>query len=641
VPVVLTPDGRLLFAARALRSFSFGWLSVILALYLAARGLSAVQIGAVFTATMVEDALLTMFLSTVAARIGPARLMVATAPLIALGGILLATADSPWLLVAGAVLGTLSPNGQDAGPFAPLEHSLLPACVSSGSSVRAFALYNLVAFGSAAAGAAAAGFTLGGSQRQGIPELAAQRAMLIAYAAAGLVLTGLYLWLAARHRSAAPGAVGPAATGSLGLGRSRGVVLQLAGLQGLDALAGGFIMQSLIVYWLRLRFGASPEALGALFFGTNLLSALSFLAASRVAERIGLLNTMVFTHLPSNVLLLLVPFMPSFAGAAAMLLARHLLSQMDVPPRQAYTMALVAPEERAAAAGFTVSVRALAQAAAPFFSGATMAAAATPLPFVLAGGLKIVYDLALYFRFRSVPLPGAIAGTAARGAAGLLALLLLASAADAQDDSAGRLAAAAARGDAPFVSVLLRSGADPNARDDSGRPALLLAAASGSDTAVAALLRGGADPDRGDAGGWTALHQAAQAGDVASAKRLLDGGASLDRRARWRGTPLDVAEVEGRADLAALLRKRGARGSGKSIGDTVCVRRWAGEGYCGVVLGRDATRFELRLSEVVGCERGCAADSACSGGRSVGVPGLDKGDRLWVVASCVTHTGVR
>ncbi|MFI4947090.1 MAG: MFS transporter, partial [Burkholderiales bacterium] len=156
---------------------------------------------------------------------------------------------------------------------------------------------------------------------------------------------------------------------------------------------------------MRLRFGASPEALGALFVGTNLLSALSYLAASRVAERYGLLHTMVFTHLPSNVQLLLVPFMPSFGSAAAVLLARHLLSQMDVPTRQAYTMALVAPEERAAAAGFTVSVRALAQAAAPLFSGATMAAAATPLPFVLAGGLKIVYDLLLFFRFRSVALP--------------------------------------------------------------------------------------------------------------------------------------------------------------------------------------------------------------------------------------------
>jgi MFS family permease len=403
-PPALTAEGRLLFAARALRSFSFGWLSVILALYLAARGFSAAGIGAVFTATMVEDALLTMALSTLAGRVGPARLMALTAPLIALGGLLLATAESRWLLVVGAVLGTLSPNGQDAGPFSPLEHSLLPGALRGGPAVRGFAWYNLVALASAAAGAGAAGLVLGGAQRAGVPELEAQRAMLLAYGAAGLVLTGIYVRLALRP-AAARAPVARPATGALGLGRSRGVVLQLAGLQGLDALAGGFIMQSLVAYWLHLRFDASPEALGALFFGTNLLSALSFLVATRVAERVGLLNTMVFTHLPSNVLLLAVPFMPSFASAAAMLLARHLLSQMDVPTRQAYAVALVAPEERAAAAGLTVSVRALAQAAAPVFAGVSMATAATPLPFLFAGGLKIVYDLALFFRFRRVPLP--------------------------------------------------------------------------------------------------------------------------------------------------------------------------------------------------------------------------------------------
>lgn len=405
-PLALSADGRLLFAARALRSLAFGWLSVILALYLANLGFSAAAIGAVFTATMVEDALVTMLLTTLATRVGAARLMALTAPLIAIGGFLLATADSPFLLLAGAVLGTLSPNGQDAGPFSPLEHSLLPGALRGGPTVRGFAWYNLVAFGAAAVGAAAAGLALGAARRAGIAELEAQRGMLLAYAACGLLLTGLYLRLAWRQ-GARQATAARAATGALGLGRSRGVVLQLAGLQGLDALAGGFIMQSLVVYWLRLRFDAAPEALGALFFGTSLLSAASFLVASRVAERIGLLNTMVFTHLPSNLMLLAVPFMPSFASASVVLLARHLLSQMDVPTRQAYTMALVAPEERAAAAGITVSVRALSQAAAPLFAGATMAAAATPLPFLLAGGLKIVYDLALYFRFRGVALPDA------------------------------------------------------------------------------------------------------------------------------------------------------------------------------------------------------------------------------------------
>jgi len=406
VAVVLSAEGRLIFVGRALRSFAFGWLSVILALYLHERGFSAGTIGAVFTATMIEDALLTMFLSTFAGRVGPARVMAATAPLVALGGLLLATADSRWLLLAGAVLGTLSPNGQEAGPFAPMEQALLPGTVRSGSVVRLFGWYNVFAFLPAAVGAAAAGGTLGWALAKGVEGLRAQRWMLLAYASIGVALTVLYGVLAARPRERRV-ETAPKGLASLGLGGSRASVLQLAGLQGVDALGGGFIMQSLLAYWFHLRFGVGPEALGALFFGTNLLSALSFLVATRVADRFGLLNTMVFTHLPSNVLLLGVPFMPSFASAGALLLIRHLLSQMDVPTRQAYTMALVAPEERAAAAGLTASVRALAQACAPAVAGLTMAVAASPAPFLFAGGLKIAYDLGLFFRFRSVPLHGA------------------------------------------------------------------------------------------------------------------------------------------------------------------------------------------------------------------------------------------
>jgi MFS family permease len=394
---------KLVFAGRALRSFAFGWLSLILALYLDHRGFGAGTIGAVFTATMVEDALLTMALSTVALRVGPGRVMAATAPLIALGGVLLALPQGRWVLLLGAVLGTLSPNGQEAGPFAPMEQALLPAMVGSGRAVRMFGWYNVWGFLPAAAGAGAAGGTLGWAIRHGMEEGQAQRGMLLAYAGAGVALTLLYARLARLER-ARDTQVRPRGPGRFGLGRSRGAVLQLAGLQAVDALAGGFIMQSLLAYWFHVRFGAGPEALGALFFGTSLLSALSFLVATRVAERVGLLNTMVFTHLPSNVLLVAVPFMPSFGAAACVLLARHLLSQMDVPTRQAYTMALVTPDERPAAAGLTASTRALAQACAPFVSGLTMAAAATPLPFVIAGGLKIVYDLSLFFRFRSVPL---------------------------------------------------------------------------------------------------------------------------------------------------------------------------------------------------------------------------------------------
>jgi MFS family permease len=401
---MLSRDGRLLFGARAVRAFAFGWLSVVLALVLARLGLSAARIGGIFTATMIEDAVLTIFLSIIAMRIGPARIMAWTAPLITLGGVLLALADDPWLLMAGAVLGTLSPNGLEAGPFAPMEQAMLPDMVPASARTRAFGWYNVFGFLPAALGSLAAAGWLRVAGLLGLGDLAAYRWMLWAYAAAGVVLTLFYARLA-RNRQGIPLQTSAAsAVGRHGLHRSRRIVLELSALQGLDALAGGFIMQGLLAYWFHVRFGVGAEVLGALFFGTNLLSAVSFLAASRVAQRFGLLNTMVFTHLPSNVLLLLVPLMPSFPLAAALLLARHLLSQMDVPTRQAYTMALVAPEERPAAAGFTTSVRAIAQSCAPALSGLALKTAGSGLPFAIAGGLKILYDLSLYARFRNVPL---------------------------------------------------------------------------------------------------------------------------------------------------------------------------------------------------------------------------------------------
>jgi len=400
----LNRDGRILFAARALRTFAFGWLSVVLALYLARRGLPPTWIGGVFTATMVEDAILTIPLSALVRRLGPGRILIGSAPLMTVGGVLLAVADDPRLLVAGAVLGTLSPNGQDAGPFSPLEQALLPKTVPKAARIRAFGWYNVFGFLPAALGSLAAGAWLGWARLSGLDDLWAYRSMLWVYALAGIGLASMYTALSRSARKAPPAAEGSLGLGSLGLQRSRGIVLQLAALQSLDAFAGGFIMQSLLAYWFHVRFGVGPELLGPLFFGTNLLSALSFLVASRVADRVGLLKTMVFTHLPSNVLLLAIPFMPTFALAALVLLGRHVLSQMDVPTRQAYTMILVSPDERPAAAGVTSSARALAQSVAPFLSGLALATAGTGLPFFCAGGLKIVYDLALYARFRSVPL---------------------------------------------------------------------------------------------------------------------------------------------------------------------------------------------------------------------------------------------
>jgi hypothetical protein len=321
--------------------------------------------------------------------------------LISFAGVMLAVGDRPWVLVVGAVLGTLSPSGQEAGPFSPVEQALLPATVAREARTRVFAWYNVAGYVPAALGSLAAAVWLRAAAALGMEEPSAFRALLWFYAGSGVALALVYRRLSpgAEAAAARPGAA------RLGLHRSRGIVFELAGLQAVDSLAGGFIVQSLLVYWFHLRFGVGPDALGALFFGTNLLSAVSFLVAARVAGRIGLLNTMVLSHLPSNVLLCLVPLAPTFPVAAVLLLARHLLSQMDVPTRQAYTMALVAPDERPAAAGFTTSARGLAQAVAPAISGLALQRAASGLPFFLAGGLKIAYDLALYFRFRGVPLP--------------------------------------------------------------------------------------------------------------------------------------------------------------------------------------------------------------------------------------------
>jgi MFS family permease len=404
--LALTREGRLLFAARALRTFCFGWLSLVLALLLAERGLSSAAIGAVFTATLIEDALLTIALSSVAVRLGRRRVLIGAALAMALGGTALALAEDRGLVMAAAVLATVSLSGQEAGPFSPLEQSLLPAAAPAGTRTRVFAWYNVFGFVPAGLGALCAGGWLALARRLGQGEGEAYTGMVWLYVAGALALTPLYARLSpAIDDGPAPPAAARPGPRWFGLHRSRAAVLQLAALQALDSFAGGFVVQSLLAYWFHLRFGASPEALAPVFFGTNLFSAVSFPLAARVADRIGLLNTMVFTHLPSNVLLMLVPLAPTLPAAAGLLLARHLLAQMDVPTRQAYAMALVAPDERAAAAGFTVSARSLAQALSPVLTGFALARAAGGLPFFFAGGLKIVYDLALYFRFRRVALP--------------------------------------------------------------------------------------------------------------------------------------------------------------------------------------------------------------------------------------------
>jgi MFS family permease len=412
----LTRDGRALLAARGLRMFSYGFLSVVLALYLSARGFSAVQIGVLFTVALAGGAVATTAASLRADRWGRRATLIASSLLMAASGVALATSTSVPLLLVLAASGTLSPSGQEIGPFQSLELAALAETSGDAGRAMPYAWYNLAGYLAVALGALLAGAAPAALRAAGWMSSGAQHLLVWAFALVGLVLAGLYATLSPSIEAPSPHAPGGPRPG---LHRSRRIVLRLSALFGLDALAGGLVVQSLLALWFHQRFGVELDRLGPLFFGTNLLSALSGLAAARLAERFGLLNTMVLTHLPSNVLLAMVPFMPSWPLAALVLLARHALSQMDVPTRQAYTMALVAPEERAAAAGLTNAVRPAAASLAPAISGLALETAATGLPFVLAGGLKVAYDILLWLVFRTVPLgreaPPALPDPAGRG----------------------------------------------------------------------------------------------------------------------------------------------------------------------------------------------------------------------------------
>jgi len=392
-------DWAVLISARSVRMFAYGFLSVVLALYLSAIGYSPVAIGLLFTVALAGSAATSTAVSLLVDRWGRRQVLVASALAMTVTGVGLATQTAFGVMLALAALGGLSPTGQEVGPFQPIEQAVLSRS-SAAARVMPYAWYNLAGTLAAAFGALAAGLVPAALQAWGWQPLAAQRAAAWAFAGSGVALAILYTTLS-RAVEAVP-ETHPDLRG--GLRRSRRIVFGLTGLFAADALAGGFVVQSLVVLWFHQRFGVDLESLGVLFFGANLLAALSYLPAAWLSERFGLLRTAVFTHLPSNILLACVPLMPTWPLAAAMLLARQALSNMDVPTRQAYTMAIVTPGERAAAAGLTNAIRPAAASVAPVLAGAALATAASGLPFLLAGGIKVAYDVALWLVFRRVPL---------------------------------------------------------------------------------------------------------------------------------------------------------------------------------------------------------------------------------------------
>jgi MFS family permease len=399
----VTRDAWLLFAARAVRMSGYGALGVILVLYLASAGFDAGQIGVLLTLTLVGDTLISLYLTTHADRIGRRRTLVIGALLMTGAGIVFAGSTGFLVLLVVATLGVISPSGNEVGPFLPIEQASLSEVTPANRRTSIYAWYNLTGSVATAVGALIAGLVVGVLRGAGWSDIDAYRVILVSYALRGLLIVVIVRMVSAAIE------VPPVDTSiarTLGLHKSRGVVFRLAALFSLDAFGGGLIVQSLLAYWFHSRFGLPEPVLGAIFFGANILAAVSALAAARIAARIGLINTMVFTHLPSNVLLMLVPLMPTVELAILVLLARFSISQMDVPARQSYTVSIVEPDERSAAAGVTGVARTTGAALSPLVAAPLFASAAlASWPFFLAGGLKIAYDLILWRLFRNRPPP--------------------------------------------------------------------------------------------------------------------------------------------------------------------------------------------------------------------------------------------
>ena len=383
--------------ARALRAFGDGYVAVLLPAYLLALGFDQLHVGMLTTATLAGSALVMLTVGAFGYRWTARRLLLSAALLMALTGFSFASVSSFWPLFVVAFVGTLNPGASDVSVFLPLEHARVAQAARGRARTALFSRYSLIGSLCAAAGALAAGIPSWLAAWSGLSLVNGLRAMFVLYGLLGVAVWLLYRTLPAVEVQAAP-VPQP-------LGPSRGVVLRLAMLFGIDGFAGGLLGNSLLTLWLFERFGLSLAQAGTFFFCAGLLSAGSLLAAPVVARRIGLLNTMVFTHLPANACLIFAAVAPDLETALALLLLRSALSQMDVPTRAAYVMTVVTPGEWAAAASFTATSRSLASIASPTLTGALLAGGMLSVPLIACGTLKIAYDLALLVSFRALDVP--------------------------------------------------------------------------------------------------------------------------------------------------------------------------------------------------------------------------------------------
>ncbi len=399
----LTYDGRLALAARAIRTFSYGFLSIVLAVYLKLLGFSDASIGIVLSATLANSVIFTLVATLYADKIGRRRLLIIYAALLSLSGALLATTENYVVIVIAALIGTVNATGSETGAFLSIEQAILPSTITDERKrTTAFAIYNMAGTFAMSAGVLLSGLPTLLQGQYGWNPAESIKPLFLLYSVLGIVLVGIYFILSKKIEVTTEAPKKRAFTPSISP-KSKQVIGRLSGLFAVDSFAGGFVIQSFVSFWFYSKFSVDLAALSLIFFVAGILTAFSFLAAAKLAHRFGLINTMVFTHIPSNVFLILVGFAPSLPLAIAFYLARMALSQMDVPTRQSYIVAVVNEEERTAAAGITNMSRNISQAVSPSLTGYILQALpALSAPFVLGGGLKIAYDIAVYLNFRNL-----------------------------------------------------------------------------------------------------------------------------------------------------------------------------------------------------------------------------------------------
>jgi len=402
----LSKDGKLLLAARTLRTFAYGFLSVILAIYLKLVGFEDFYIGLILTATLVNSVIFTLIASFYADRVGRRKILIMYAALMSLSGLIFFLTTNYIALIISALIGTINVTGTETGAFLSIEQAVLPQMVNDiNKRNTVYALYNMVGTFAMSAGVLLSGLPQILAQQYGLNQIQSIRPLFLLYSIIGLAVLGIYYLISnkvevqtnsMRHKSLRE-TLSP---------QSKQIVGKLSSLFALDSFAGGFVIQSIVSLWFFTKFGVDLTTLSYIFSVAGVLTAFSYLAAAKIADRIGLINTMVFTHIPSNILIILVAFAPTFPLAVALYLARMALSQMDVPTRQSYLVAVVKENERTAAAGITNISRNITQSISPSIAGYILQSLSIlSAPFVLGGALKIVYDVALYFNFKSVKPP--------------------------------------------------------------------------------------------------------------------------------------------------------------------------------------------------------------------------------------------